>query len=147
MVWGDGDELQHLQERKEKEIIDNVVFKGKVEKKYVPYITSHADLNYAHNDNSPLFRFGVSFNKIFDYMAAGKPILCDFEAKYNPILMNNCGVCIFDSSQAKIARSIEKMMLMNVDKYKEYCYMARKSAQKYDFRNLTKELVAILEQN
>ena len=77
LIWGAGDETDSLKKRVADEGIGNVVFKGVVEKKYVPYIVSNADLNFAHNTPSPLFRFGISFNKVFDYLAAGKPILCD----------------------------------------------------------------------
>ena len=75
--YGDGDEREALQQRVAEENISNVVFKGRVEKKYVRYITSCADLNIAHNTPSSLFRFGISFNKLFDYLAAGNaaPIL------------------------------------------------------------------------
>ena len=72
LIWGAGDELEALQKRVADEHIENVVFKGRVEKKYVPYIVSRADVNIAHNTASPLFRFGISFNKLFEYLAAGK---------------------------------------------------------------------------
>ena len=78
LIWGDGDEREVLEQRVVDEHINNVVFKGRVEKKYIPYITSQADLNIAHNTPTELFRFGISFNKIFDYMAAGKPTLSTF---------------------------------------------------------------------
>ena len=89
LIWGRGDQLGELEKRKEKENVNNIVFKGYVDKKYVPYITSNADLNIVHNAPMKLFRFAISFNKIFDYMAAGKPIICDFSCPYNPVIMNN----------------------------------------------------------
>ncbi len=45
LIWGQGDEKSGLEERVIKERITNVVIKGYVDKNYVPYIASRADLN------------------------------------------------------------------------------------------------------
>ena len=145
LIWGDGAEREALEQRVKNESINNVVFKGRVEKKYIPYITSQADLNIAHNKPAKLFRFGISFNKIFDYLAAGKPILCDFESKYNPVIMMNAGIEVKDSSPKNVAESIKKISMMNENEYEEYCANARSAAQQYDFVNLTKELCIVIE--
>ncbi|MBR2132477.1 MAG: glycosyltransferase family 4 protein [Oscillospiraceae bacterium] len=91
LIWGDGDELPVLQQRVVDEGIENVVFKGKVEKKYIPYIVSRADLNLMHGEGTPLLRFGISPNKLFDYFAAGQPILTSFACKYNPAVQWGVG--------------------------------------------------------
>lgn len=142
LIWGDGDELETLKSRVLNENISNVVFKGKVEKKYIPYITSSADLNYAHSESVALFRFGISLNKIFDYLAAGKPIVCDFTANYNPVLTANAGVEITDADASKMAQAIEETV--NSDYLEIYSINARKAAERYDFIKLTKKLERIL---
>ena len=73
LIWGAGDEMAGLQSRVKNEKIDNVIFKGRVEKKYVAYITQKADLNLIHNNPSEIFKYGISFNKLFDYLASGQP--------------------------------------------------------------------------
>ena len=77
LVWGDGDQRAALERRVQEEGITNVIFKGKVEKKYVPDIVTKADLNLIHgsNDGRSCCVFGISTNKMFDCLAAGKPIL------------------------------------------------------------------------
>lgn len=145
LIWGDGDELPLLKQRVQDENITNVIFKGKVEKKYVPFITSRADLNYAHNEASPLFRFGISFNKIFDYLAAGKPILCDFPSNYNPVIMGNAGISVDTANPKDIALKIEEFYNMNSEKYNKYCEAAVETAGKYDFSILTNKLVSVIK--
>ena len=145
LIWGDGDELQMLKQRLTDEKITNVIFKGKVEKKYIPYIASKANLNYAHNTASPLFRFGLSFNKIFDYLAAGKPILCDFPANYNPVIMGNAGVAVESADPKDIAKKIEEFACMDADQYEKYCLASRRTAEEYDFQKLTQKLMLQLE--
>lgn len=146
LIWGDGDELPMLRRRIEEENINNVIFKGKVDKKYVPYITSMADLNIAHNNESPLFRFGISFNKIFDYLAAGKPIICDFYAKYNPVISYGAGVYCRSSEPNEVALQIESFSNMTEEEQNKYASAALKAAQYFDFKNLTTELLRIIEE-
>ena len=145
LIWGDGDELPKLKERVKEEGISNVFFKGRVDKKYIPYITSRADLNIAHNDESPLFRFGISFNKVFDYLAAGRPVLCDFYAKYNPVISFGAGEYYRSSDTEGIASGIESFSIMNEEKLQKYSTAAIKAAEYYDFKNLTIELLKIVE--
>ena len=144
LVWGDGDERLALEQRLKEENISNVIFKGRVDKKYIPYIVSKADINFAHNTPSPLFRFGISFNKIFDYMAAGKPILSDFPCAYNPAVQFNAGVDVVDANSENIAREIEKFVDINETEFEKYCINAKKAALAYDFKTLTQKLEDIL---
>lgn len=143
LIWGDGDELGALKERVSKEAIANVVFKGRVEKKYIPYITSHADLNLIHNNPSDLFKYGVSFNKIFDYLASGKPSLSTFPCKYNPAVMSGAGIAIEEQNPKAIADGIEFMADNEVN---DYCLRAREAAEEYDFRHLSNKLLEILQE-
>lgn len=144
LIWGKGDEVSILEKRVTKERIDNVAFKGYVDKKYVPNISSRADLNIAHNSPSPVFRFGTSFNKFFDYMAAGKPILADFPSKYNPVTETGAGIDIQNPAVENIAKTIEDFVDMAPEIYEKYCQNARKGAEMFDFKNLTKKLLTIM---
>lgn len=145
LIWGDGEEKERLIERVKNENITNVKFKGRVEKKYIPYITSCANLNLAHCNSSKLFRFGISFNKIFDYLAAGKPIICDFKSNYNPVIVMNAGQEITEPNSEKVANVIDIFSCMEEKRYKSYCTNALIGAEKYDFSNLTKELCKVIE--
>ena len=141
LIWGDGDQRAALEQRVREEGISNVVFKGKVEKKYIPSIVSRADINLAHNDPSPLFRFGISFNKLFDYLAAGKPVLCDFPCPYNPAIQCGAGISVDAPSSGKIAAAVESMSALPQETYQQYCSAARAAAEKYDFRVDRKSVV------
>lgn len=144
LIWGDGDEREALQQRVAEENISNVVFKGRVEKKYVPYITSCADLNIAHNTPSSLFRFGISFNKLFDYLAAGKPVLSDFPCPYNPAVLLHASLCVDDPTAQNIAQAVTQAAAMEREQYNELCSNAEKAAVEYDFRNLTNKLLQVI---
>lgn len=144
LIWGKGDDLSSLEKRLDDENIRNVVFKGHVDKKYVPYITSHADLNIVHNNATSIWRFGPSLNKMFDYLAAGKMILTDFPCNYNPVTVCGGGVEISNPTDEGIARMIDEIAQMDRKLYSQYCQSARKGAEQYDFKNLTKKLLTIM---
>lgn len=145
LIWGDGDELPKLKERVVNEKISNVVFKGRVEKKYVPYITGKANLNIVHGNGAPLLRFGISANKLFDYLAAGAPVLCDFYANYNPIVSCNGGVCVDSGKVEDIAAAIDKISNLSTEKLAEYGKNAREGAKEFDFKKLTEKLLNVIK--
>lgn len=146
LIWGDGDEVDTIKGRILNENITNVCLKGKVEKKYIPFIVSSADLNYAHNGSSPLFKYGISFNKVFDYLAAGKPIICDFFANYNPVLMCNAGVSVDSADPGEVGREIDRISMLDVKELQAFGHAARKGAEEYDFKILTKKLLEVIEE-
>ncbi|MCR5723146.1 MAG: glycosyltransferase family 4 protein [Lachnospiraceae bacterium] len=142
LIWGDGEEREMLEERCRNEGIDNVIFKGRVDKKYVAYITCRADINLLHNDNSPILRFGISMNKLFDYLAAGKPIFCDFESSYNPAIMKNAGIEVNSSAPEVRAQCICKMLELDLQ---SLGLNAREAAENiYNFDVLTSKLERVL---
>ena len=145
LIWGDGDELEHLRKRVADESIRNVCFKGRVAKNFVPSIVSRADLNIAHNTPSSLFVYGISFNKLFDYLAAGKPILSDFPCGHNPAVVWGAGTDIKDPTPENIARAIDDFVHLDKETYNQYSQNAANAAKAYSFEELTKKLYAVIE--
>jgi glycosyltransferase involved in cell wall biosynthesis len=72
---GDGLLKQLLTEDAKRRGLDNVVFRDPVAKHEVPALLAAADAGLHVLADVPLFRHGVSPNKLFDYMAAGRPVL------------------------------------------------------------------------
>ena len=91
LIWGEGDYREALMKRCDELGLDNIVFKGRVEKKYIPYIVSRADVNLMHGKITGLLRFGISLNKLFDYLAAGRPIFSDLYTEYDLVAPIGCG--------------------------------------------------------
>jgi glycosyltransferase involved in cell wall biosynthesis len=147
LVWGDGDQLENLKRRVKDEEIYNVYFKGGVDKKYIPYIISNANLNIVFGENMPIFRFGISMNKMFDYFASGRPTLFTFKVGYSLVNKYNAGIELYDSSAENIARNILDFMDLDRLTYDKYCENASRLAEDYSFKNLTNSLIDIIEKN
>lgn len=145
LVWGDGDQRAALERRVQEEGITNVILKGKVEKKYIPDIVTKADLNLIHgsNDGRSLLRFGISTNKMFDCFAAGKPILMDIAAGYNPVEQFYAGVCV-DCPEV-LSQAIAGLRQADGDVLGSLCRNAERAAEAYDYRQLTERLIKVLE--
>lgn len=145
LIWGDGNEREALEQRVREENITNVAFKGRVEKKYVPSIVTQADLNFMHGEGMPLARFGISPNKLFDYFAAEKPILCDFLCSYNPGVTYGAAEEISGADPKQVACEIERMVSLSPEQLQVYCSNARRAAEDYDFKCLTQKLLAVID--
>jgi len=143
LVWGDGDELPALRQRVLDEGIKNVVFKGKVEKKYIPSIVSRADYNYMYGADNGIFRFGISPNKLFDYFAAGKPVLMCIKANYNPAERFSCGLIC--SSEAEFLEILAKIPSISKEDYAAMSQGAENGAKEYNFERLTRKLLSLIE--
>lgn len=145
VIFGSGDELESLKQRVVNEKITNVVFKGRVNKQFIPSIDSKADLNVVHWEMNPLLRVGESYNKSFEYFAAGKPVFYTVRPGYS-IVEKYHGGRLTDGFEPKdIAAGIQKMAEMSNEERAEMAVNARKTAEVYDFKNLTKILIDIIE--
>lgn len=145
LIWGDGDELDALRRRVTDEGINNVAFKGRVEKKYVPSIISRADLNIVHWEMSPILRFGLSYNKLFEYLAAGKPIFSTVRSPYSIVEKYRCGADTQGFTPREYADGIERIAALSDAERAILGERARAAASDFDFEVLTNKLINLLE--
>lgn len=146
LIYGDGNQRKPLEKRIEDEQIGNVYMKGRIEKKYIPYVVSCADLNVLNYIYHPITRFGGSQNKLFEYFASGKPVLADIKSGYDLIERYQAGVATNDQSPEHIAELIRSFATMDPEERQRYQGNARRAAEDFDYPNLTQKLCAILEE-
>lgn len=146
IIYGDGEERFELENRCKAEGLKNIVFKGFVEKKYIPYILSKGNLNLIHVKATPLMRFGCSLNKLFDYFASGKPIVSDLPVNYDLIKRHNAGVTLEKQDSKMLAKSIIDFYKMPKNEYEAICENCLQVAEKYDYKVLTKSLFDIIKE-
>ncbi|MFD2509658.1 glycosyltransferase family 4 protein [Halalkalibacter alkalisediminis] len=144
LIYGSGDESEMLIKRCKDESINNVVFKGRVEKKFVPSILKKAYINILHNSSTSLDKYGQSQNKFFEYLAAGKCIVQTYSTGYSVCEKYNCGISAPIQNAEEIANSI---ILACSDEKKNQIMAenARKAAYDFDFDKLTQKLIDVIE--
>lgn len=146
LVYGDGDQKDILEKTAGEKGLDNIVFKGRVEKKYIPYILSRGSLNIVTGEDSNLGRYGISWNKLFEYMASGKPILANYKIeRYNFIEEYDFGTAKRFENIEEFADAIINMKNLGSDEYERYSRNALKAAADFDYKNLTDVLEGVLK--
>lgn len=145
VIFGSGDQLEPLKKRLVDENITNVVFKGRINKQYIPSVVTRADINLAHWRMNPLLRVGESCNKTFDYLAAGKPMFYTVRPGYSIVEKHNCGVLTEGFTAQDVANGIEKILSMSEEEIKRMNENAREAAKVYDFKVLTQTLLDIID--
>lgn len=115
VLVGDGVEKNRLLQRTKNEKINNIFFLPSVRKKSIPELIKMFDCVYAGSQESPLYRFGICFNKIYDSMMGGKPIICAITTAYSPVSEYKCGYMLNSGDLIGISNSIQKLKQMNYE--------------------------------
>lgn len=108
---GSGLEKENLIKKKINEKIDNVYFFNSIPKLQIPSFLEKIDIAYigAYGDTLSLYKFGMSPNKIMDYMMAAKPILCAIQAGNDMVGDANCGLTVEAANPKAIAQGVLKL--------------------------------------
>ncbi len=145
LIWGDGNEVPMLKQRLIDENITNVEFKGKVHKKYIPYIVSSSNLNILNYQMHDIWKYGGSQNKLFEYFAGKTPIITNLEMGYDLIKKYNAGFCVQNASDEAMAEAIDSISNMDESEYNKLCENCNKASTDYDFDTLTDKLINVIE--
>ncbi|MDE7150128.1 MAG: glycosyltransferase family 4 protein [Bacteroidales bacterium] len=107
VLVGDGLEKERLR-RQAASRRSEVYFLPSVGKRCMPALLAEFDVLLLAWHRSSVYRFGVSPNKIFDYMMAAKPIVMALEAGNDLIAEAGCGWCVAPENPSAIAQAIKE---------------------------------------
>ncbi|NMA83792.1 MAG: glycosyltransferase family 4 protein [Epulopiscium sp.] len=144
LIYGSGDEKEMLEKRCKEEKINNVVFKGRVEKKMIPSILKKSYANILHNSSTSLDKYGQSQNKFFEYLAAGRCVLQTYTTGYSVLEKFNCGLSAVKQHPEEIAEIILEACKDN-EKAEQMGENARMASYEFDFTKLTNKLIEVIE--
>lgn len=89
--------------------VHNLLFLDGVPREQIPAVLRQADCLYLGAKETGLYRYGVSMNKLFDYMKAAKPIIYGVSAANNPVADAGCGLTIQSEDPAAIVAAVETL--------------------------------------
>ena len=146
VLVGNGKLKQGLQQQVEELGLTNVYFVDAIPKRQVQSLLKFFNVCYIGLTKDPLFRFGVSPNKLFDYLYAGKPILYAIDSgRYTPVTDSQSGIQIEPENVKQIVDGVLKLYNMSPE---EQAVMGsnghQEAVQSYEYGSLTKKLASIL---
>ncbi|MBN1333177.1 MAG: glycosyltransferase family 4 protein [Synergistales bacterium] len=117
----------------------NLTIKDPVAKNQIPELLMKADVLFFSLKDSPIFRYGISPNKLADYHAAGKPILIVGNFAANPVIEAGSGISI--PSFQDLPEALEKLSFAGSEELED---MGQKgfeyAVENYDWAQLAEKL-------
>lgn len=98
---------------------ENIQFYDPVKKEQFQSLLNRFDVCYIGWKNDALYRFGISANKLFDYMYSAKPIIHSVSAYNDPVKDAKAGISIPPENTEEIINAILKLKNMSNSERKE----------------------------
>ena len=106
VLVGDGPEKPQLVGLAEKLHLRNVEFRDPIQKTEVPHALQEADALIFNLERARVFKYGISSNKLFDYMSSGRPVLFSVDAPNNPVEEARCGLTVPPRDPKALAEAV-----------------------------------------
>ena len=127
---GDGPEKPKLIRLADKLGLENVEFCNLVPKADVPKTLQEAD-TLVVTVEAAFSTYGGSLNKLFDYMATGKPTVFSGKASYNPVKESQCGLTVPPRNPEALAEAIIKLSQMPKEEREAMGHRGREYVEKH----------------
>jgi|LSQX01.3.fsa_nt_gb glycosyltransferase involved in cell wall biosynthesis len=128
---GDGPLKASLVEKAKNMGLHNIRFEDPVPKTDIYSVLAEADFYPVVLRDSPLYQWGISLNKLFDYMAVGRPIVFSGKAPANPLETSRSGIITKPGDAVDFANGIRRLLEMSVAEREQLSRRARRCVEKH----------------
>jgi glycosyltransferase involved in cell wall biosynthesis len=144
---GDGPEKPGLVAKTEQWRLSNVEFHDPVSKMKLPQVLAEADAFVLVLQDIPLYAYGISLNKLNDYLAAMRPILLAGNPANNVVRDAGCGVTVPPGDPRALAEAAFRLADMPEDVRWSMAQRGRTYVeQNYDYTILAEQLRRCIEE-
>lgn len=145
-IYGNGTYRSELEQYVKEKHIDNVVFKEtRIPFEECAWVVSQATVNVMNYDNR-FGKWGVSSGKMFQYLAAGKPIICNVDFKYDNVIKdNNLGFSQSIDTPESFVELIRRLAEQPNEEYDAMCRRVRETAKQFDYKVLCEKELKVIE--
>ncbi|WP_164915638.1 glycosyltransferase family 4 protein [Chromohalobacter israelensis] len=105
-IVGGGEDLEKIRDLVRSYKLENVELAGPVAKSKVEEELAGFDVCYVGLKDVSANRYGISCNKLFEYMHAGKPIVASYSTDHDPVKFAQCGITVMPGDSSGIADAI-----------------------------------------
>ena len=145
-IYGNGTDRDNL----EKYVADNNIVNVHFKERRIPlsecaWVVSQATVNVMNYEKG-FGRMGVSSGKMFQYLAAGKPIVCNIDIAYDDIITDtNLGIARDIDTPEAFSRAILEVSEQPKEAYNAMCERVREVAKRFDFKELCAKELKVIE--
>lgn len=141
LLVGDGPEKDNLLNQAENMNLTNVTFIDRVEKAQVSHILNKSDICLFHLNKTPVFKYGISSNKLFDYMISGKPMVFAVDTSSDFAKYSKNGLSIEPENPEKMKQAILKLKSTNKNELESMGQNGKEYVKEYhDLKKLSLKL-------
>lgn len=105
-VYGDGPLKSWMLNEAKNHSLTNINFKGMVPRSVVVEQLGRAQAALALAHESPLYKYGISYNKLTDYFLSKRPVIFIGNVSMNPVSAGNAGMVSISNDPAIVAQEI-----------------------------------------
>ena len=139
---GDGTEKERL---KKQSFNSNLYFLDSIPKDSIPNFLKQCDILILSWHKSSLYKYGISPNKIFDYMMAEKPIIHPVQAGNDPVKQAGAGVSVEPENPQAIIDAILKINSLSSSELSMMGKNGRDFVLKnHDYKILAKKFIEVI---
>jgi len=113
VLLGTGPEKPRLEARARALGLASLRFLPPVPKLEVYGVLARADAFWVSSHDTSLWRHGISFNKLYDYMAMGRPTVIGLDCPGNPIAEAGCGLTVRPGNAEAMAAGMERLLALD----------------------------------
>ncbi len=145
LMVGDGPCKQDLMQMVQENKLRNVKFYDFVPKNVVSGLIQAADAGLVIYEDSPLYQWGISANKIWDYMSLQTPVLLGVTTPYDPVALSGGGMSFAPADSDALSTAIKQLFEMSKeDRIKMGENAAKYVAEHHSFDKLGATLEKVL---
>lgn len=116
----------------------NITFIPAIKKVQIQSMLSHFDVLYLGVKKKEIYRYGISLNKLFDYLYAQKPIIYAINSGNKPVEEANCGISVEPENAQAVADAVLKLNYMTENER----ITLGKNGREYVLKNHTYDKIA-----
>lgn len=145
-IYGNGTYRPELEQYVKDKSIANVVFKEpRIPFAECAWVVSQSTVNIMNYEKG-FGKWGASSGKMFQYLAAGKPIVCNLDLPFDNVIKdNNLGIARNLETAEDFAAAIRSIVELPAEDYEAMCKRVREVAKRFDYKVLAQRELEVIE--
>jgi glycosyltransferase involved in cell wall biosynthesis len=147
LMVGEGPEKEGLMRKAKDWKLSNISFHEAIAKESIPVLLKASDIAVLSWRRSSLYEYGLSANKLWDYMFCAKPIAWAINTLADPVAETNCGLTVPAEDAEAMAQAIVKLSGLSDNERREMGKRGHDYVMKYQsVPVLAERLLEVMEE-